>query len=207
MLENFIHLIEGLKGNPLSFPVFIGMYVVGCWISPVSLFPVAGGVLFGFRLALVVNMVSLLLGASGPFFLARRLGQKRLTRFFNRWQNRDVAAHLRNPGAWAFVVLRLVGFPPFTVTNYLAGLSHMRYRRYLWTTAIGVFPGTFILTFFADTLWKILVEAGIDGFHRAMMNHSKPLLLAGGGMAALLVTGILLNRWTNRKNVNRSVQN
>jgi uncharacterized membrane protein YdjX (TVP38/TMEM64 family) len=206
VLENFVHLIEGLKGNPWSLPVFIFMYVVACWFSPVSLFPVAGGVLFGFRGAIVVNMVALLLGASGPFFLARRLGQKALTRFLSRWQHRDVAAHLRNPSPWGFVIIRLLGIPPFTVTNYLVGLSHMRYRRFLWTTAIGVFPATFILTFFADTFWKILNEVGIDGFQRAMMNHAKPLMLAAGGLAGLMITAYILNRWTKRKTVNRSAR-
>jgi uncharacterized membrane protein YdjX (TVP38/TMEM64 family) len=199
MLSSFIHLIEALKGNPLSLPVFVFLYAAACLIVPVSLFPVAGGVLFGFRGGMAVNLAAVLLGATGPFFIARRLGQHALTRFFSRWRNRDVAARLRNPGPGMFIVIRLLGFPPFVVTNYLAGLSHMRYRQFLWTSAVGLLPWTFVMTFFADTFWKILLEAGMTGFRRAMMNHAQPLLWGGGVMAALLVAGYWINGRMERK--------
>ncbi len=199
MLHNFIHLIEALKGNPLSLPVFVVLYAAACFVIPVSLFPVAGGVLFGFRAGMVINLATVLLGATGPFFIARRLGQHSLTRFFSRWHNRDAAARLRNPSPWGCIVVRLLGFPPFVVTNYLAGLSHMRYRRFLWTTAFGLLPWTFVMTFFADTFWTVLIEAGMDGFRKAMMHHARPLLWGALCVAAFMSVGLLLNRRTKKK--------
>ena len=62
LLHNFIQLIEALKGNPLSLPVFVVLYAAACFVIPVSLFPVAGGVLFGFRAGIVINLATVLLG-------------------------------------------------------------------------------------------------------------------------------------------------
>lgn len=176
MLQNFIHVVELLRGNPLSLPVFLGLYAAACFVAPVSVFPVAGGVLFGFGWGFCINLVAVLLGASGPFWLARRLGQKPLAAFFRRKGHRGILGVLRNPGAGTFIVLRLVGFPPFVVTNYLAGLSGMRWRRFLWTSLIGLMPWTFVMTFFANTFWDILVEAGLSGFRRSVIDHSRPLV-------------------------------
>lgn len=199
MLHNFIHLIEALKGNPLSLPVFVVLYALACYVVPVSLFPVAGGVLFGFRAGIVINLATVLLGATGPFFIARRLGQHALTRFFRRWHNRDAAARLRNPSPWGFIVIRLLGFPPFVVTNYLAGLSHMRYRRFLWTTAVGLLPWTFVMTFFAHTFWAVLMEAGMDGFRKAVLHHARPLVGGALLVAGLMTVGLLLNRRSKKR--------
>lgn len=206
MLSNFVHWVEVLKGDPWSLPWFMGLYVGACFVMPVSLFPVAGGVLYGFWAGMAINLVSVLMGATGPFFIARRLGQHALTRIFSRWQNRDMAARLRNPGPWGFIVVRLLGFPPFVVTNYLAGLSHMRYRRFLWTTAVGLLPWTFVMTFFADSFWAVLKEAGIDGFHKAVIHHARPLLWGSLPLAVFMAAGILVNR-RRKKKVSPTAQN
>ncbi len=97
---------------------------------------------------------------------------------------------LRNPGAGTFIVLRLVGFPPFVVTNYLAGLSGMRWRRFLWTSLVGLMPWTFVMTFFANTFWDILVEAGLSGFRRSVIDHSRPLVLGAVVLVGTLAVGV-----------------
>ncbi len=199
MLNDFIHLIEFIKGTPLALPVFFVMFVAACHVAPVSLFPVAGGVLFGFKAGLLINMAAILVGATGPFYISRWLGQHRFNRIFSRWHNRDMAALLRNPSPWGLVVIRLVGLPPFVVTNYLVGLSHMRYRQFLWSTAVGVLPSLLVITLSSDSLWKILTEAGLGGFRQALAKHGLPLLLGGGFMAALMATGIVMNRRGKKK--------
>jgi uncharacterized membrane protein YdjX (TVP38/TMEM64 family) len=180
------------------------MFVAACHVAPVSLFPVAGGVLFGFKGGLLINMAAILVGATGPFFISRWLGQHRFNRIFSRWHNRDMAALLRNPSPWGLVVIRLVGLPPFVVTNYLVGLSHMRYRQFLWSTAVGVLPSLLVITLSSDSLWKILTEAGMGGFRQAMMKHGLPLLLGGGFMASLMAAGLLMNRRARKKSASKT---
>ena len=195
MLSHFIQGVEVLRGNPLSLPVFVGIYAAACFVAPVSVFPVAGGVLFGFGWGFFINLVAVLLGASGPFWLARRLGHQPMAAFFRRKGYRGMAGVLRNPGAGAFILIRLVGFPPFVVTNYLAGLSGMRWRRFLWTSLVGLLPWTFVMTYFAGTFWEILVDAGLSGFRRSVLDHSRPLLWGAGVILATLSIGV----WARRR--------
>ena len=199
MIHSFVRLIEALQGNPLSVPVFILLYAGGCFIAPVSLFPVAGGVLFGFGPGLAINLAAALLGASGAFGLARVLGRHRLEPWLRRsGQTHPWAETLENPAPGAFILLRLVGFPPFVITNYLAGLSFMPFRVFLWTSAIGLLPWTFVMTFFSGTFWAILLDAGMKGFRQSLMDHSRPLV-AG---TAVVVLGAVVG-WIYRVRTER----
>jgi uncharacterized membrane protein YdjX (TVP38/TMEM64 family) len=142
-------------------------------------------------MGLCVNLFSVLLGASGAFFLARRLGRERLSPLLKRWERgHPLIKKLENPDPGSFIFIRLLGFPPFVITNYLAGFSHMRWGRFLWTSVIGLFPWTFLLTFFAGAFWKVLREMGMTGFRQALWAHSRPLLW-GVGVVALLLLGFL----------------
>lgn len=188
MIQQFVQLVDGLHGHPLAMPVFVALYAGACFIAPISPFPVAGGVLFGFRGGLLINMAAMLIGASGPYWLARRFGHRPMAALLRRWGHHGWVGLLRNPGAGTFILLRWVGFPPFVVTNYLAGLSQMPWRRFLWTSLIGLFPWTCVMTYFSGTLWTILREAGISGFRRAVVDHLAPLL---GGVSLLAGTALL----------------
>lgn len=195
VITHFVALIDGLSGNPWALPVFFALYAGACFVAPVSPFPVAGGVLFGFGWGLVINMAAVLAGASGSFWFARRVGHRPMAALLRRWGNRGWVGLLRHPGPGPFVLLRWVGFPPFVIMNYLAGLSQMTWRRFLWTSLVGLFPWTFLMTYFSGTFWSILREAGIAGFRQAVVDHLGPLL---AGLAVLASTA-LLGLWARRR--------
>lgn len=197
MIHHFIRLIEALQGNPLSAPIFVLLYAGGCFIAPISLFPVAGGVLFGFGKGLIINLLAALMGASGAFGLARALGRRRLEPWLRRsGESHAWVAALENPTPGAFILLRLVGFPPFVITNYLAGLSFMPFRVFLWTSAVGLFPWTFVMTFFSGTFWSILRDAGMHGFRQSLLDHSRPLMAGTAVVVAVFVIGWILRART-----------
>ncbi len=195
VITHFVQLVDALRGNPLALPVFVALYAGACFIAPISPFPVAGGVLFGFWGGLAVNLGAVLLGASGSFWLARRLGHRTMAAFLRRWGNHGWASLLRDPGPGTFVLVRWIGFPPFVITNYLAGLSQMPWGRFLWTSLIGLLPWTFLMTYFSGTLWSILREAGVAGFHRAVADHLGPLLAGVGILAGTALLGV----WARRR--------
>ncbi len=199
MLDGLIQLVQSLQGNPLSLPVFFLLYAAACFVAPIGVFPVIGGVLFGFGWGMVVNLAAVLTGASGAFWVARALARERASRILRRWGHRGVAGVVRNPGPGVFIVLRLLGFPPFVIANYMAGVSHMRWRRLLWTSLIGLLPWTFLMTFFAGTFWEVLQQAGIEGFRRAFLSHAWPLLMGAILMASLLAGGMLVKKWMDRR--------
>ena len=51
-------------------------------------------------------------------------------------------AQVARHGVAAIVIVRLIPVIPFTVINYAAGLTAVRFRPYLVGTAIGIVPGT-----------------------------------------------------------------
>ena len=67
VIAHFVQLVDALRGNPLALPVFVGLYAAACFVAPISPFPVAGGVLFGFVGGFFINLGAVLIGASGPF--------------------------------------------------------------------------------------------------------------------------------------------
>jgi uncharacterized membrane protein YdjX (TVP38/TMEM64 family) len=57
---------------------------------------------------------------------------------------------------WLFLLmLRCIPLIPFFMVNMLAGLTHMRTRTFLWTTAIGVIPTALIFTYAGRQLGTI----------------------------------------------------
>jgi len=200
VLNDFIHLMEALQGSLFSAPIFILLYAVACFVAPISLFPVAGGVLFGLGWGLAINLFAVLLGASGAFAISQRLARGWWEPRIQRWaQGRPFLLALEDPTPIAFILIRLLGFPPFVVTNYLAGLSKMRWRRFLWTSAIGLLPWTFLMTFFAVTFWKIILDAGMSGFQRSLMNHLQPLLWGAGVLVTIMAMTLMARRWLPKK--------
>jgi len=195
VLNGLIRLVETLQGNPLSLPVFVATFLLFCAMGPISLFAVAGGVLFGFRWGLVINLATECLGATGPFWVARLVARKKIFWWLRKKGYGKTLRVLRKPNLGVLILLRLVGFPPFLMYNYLLGISRVKYRDFLWTTFVGIAPATFVMTYFSGTFWAILKEAGMDGFKRAMLNHLFPVLLGGMLLVVLLVAAGVAKRW------------
>jgi uncharacterized membrane protein YdjX (TVP38/TMEM64 family) len=194
LVQFFIQTVNSLQGNSLSPLIFVFFYAMACFIFPVSLFPVAGGILFGFWGGLVLNVTSVLIGATGPFFLARRMAGGTADKFLRSKASPAFLAVLADHRFTTFLTIRLVGFPPFVVTNYLAGIARMPLRIFLSATFVGMLPWTVLLTYFADTFWKILVAAGMGGFRQALLQYSRPLLFGALLFAGLVIAAILVKR-------------
>jgi len=50
-------------------------------------------------------------------------------------------------GTKIMLLMRVSGFPPFTWINYALGLTGVSLRSYVWTTALGIIPGTIAFTY------------------------------------------------------------
>lgn len=108
---------------------------------PKSVLSIAAGVLFGFWTGLALVYVAALLGAAAGFWLGRALGRDAVERL-TRARVERVDAVLSSRGFIAVVGLRLVPVLPFTVINYSAGLTSVRWWPYFLGTMVGILPGT-----------------------------------------------------------------
>jgi uncharacterized membrane protein YdjX (TVP38/TMEM64 family) len=174
-LNSFIHAVQFLQGRPWAIPVFILAYALGCLGLPITPFPVAGGILFGFWQGMLYTWAGEILGASTAFWMARKWARPLALRLLG---NRPLPKFLANPNFTVLLVARLVGLPPFHLVNYFCGLSEMPYLSYVGATALGMLPWTVITTFFAHFLWDALLAGGAKGLKHELYHQAGPLMLA-----------------------------
>ncbi len=145
---------------------FILIYGVGCVVAfPGSILTLCGGAIFGVAWGTLYNVLASNLGATLAFLMARYFGRDFVSRFMKgRIESFDekVARH----GFRFIFTLRLIPLVPFNGLNLGSGLSKIKYRDYLLGSVIGMLPGTFIYTYFADALLGGVTGSG----KKAMIN-------------------------------------
>lgn len=128
--------------GPWGAAVFVAGYAVLCLLpAPKALLTALGGVLFGLWIGALLSWIAALGGAAVAFGLGRALGRDavdRLTRGRVERADRLLGDH----GFGAVLAARLTPVLPFTVINYAAGLTGVRWRDYLLGSALGMVPGS-----------------------------------------------------------------
>jgi uncharacterized membrane protein YdjX (TVP38/TMEM64 family) len=173
-LQHFIEAVNSVRGNPWAGLIFVTTYLAFCLFAPISLFPVAGGVLFGFWKGLLYNALAPNGGALLAFYLARHF-RSRFIGQFPPGRVSDFNDRVRRHGRFTMFSIRILGFPPFLITNYLAGLSAIRTSDYVIGTFFGMLPWKIAVTYFSTTLWAVLETAGMHGFEVAVRRFVWPI--------------------------------
>ncbi len=128
--------------GPWGAVVFVAGYAALSLLpAPKALLTALGGVLFGLWLGALLSWIAALTGAAAGFGLGRALGRDavdRLTRGRVERADRLLAQH----GFGAVLAARLTPVLPFTVLNYAAGLTGVRWRHYVLGSALGMVPGS-----------------------------------------------------------------
>lgn len=115
---------------------------------------VIGGFLFGIFPAFAIVMVAATIGAITSFFFARysagdelhKRYEARLARFNTRF---------RNDGHWYLLSLRMIPIVPFSLMNIFCGLTRVSLFTFVWTTILGIIPGTFVYIYAGSKLVTI----------------------------------------------------
>jgi uncharacterized membrane protein YdjX (TVP38/TMEM64 family) len=125
---------------PLLFVLLQGMVTV----TPVprTVFTVAAGVLFGGIGGVFLAIAGTSLAAAVAFWLVRLLGGRFVRKHADHRVATWVRARLERNSLLPMVSLRLIPAVPFSVMNYAAALSTVRFAPYLIGTVLGVLPGT-----------------------------------------------------------------
>ncbi|HJC29466.1 MAG TPA: TVP38/TMEM64 family protein [Candidatus Dietzia intestinipullorum] len=126
------------------FPLaFFGTYSV-VTVAPVprSTFTYTAAVFFPPVLAASGTLVATGIAASVAFGVVRRLGHHRTEGLRADPRIAAVDRRLRRRGWLSIASLRMVPAVPFSVLNYAAALSSVRFRHFLPATVLGSAPGT-----------------------------------------------------------------
>jgi uncharacterized membrane protein YdjX (TVP38/TMEM64 family) len=163
--------------------LFLGLQVL-ITIGPVprTIFTVAAGLLFGSITGVVLAVTATALAAVVAFWLVRLTGGALVERYAHRapvvWTRR----RLDRSGLLAVTSLRLIPALPFSLLNYAAGLSGVRFGPFLLGTVLGTAPGTIALVVLGDAvtgdvppaLLAVSVTGGLVGLVGAAVAARRP---------------------------------
>lgn len=160
----------------------VGYVVAVLLFVPGSVLTIGAGLVFGFWKGMLVVSVASTMAAAVAFLIARHLAREAVERRVQ--QSRRFGAidrAVREKGALVVFLLRLSPLVPFSLSNYLYGLTAVSFGRYVLASWIGMLPGT--------ALYVYLGSAG-----RVIGEKKTPgewALLAAGLVATALVSVVV----------------
>lgn len=145
--------------GPWSYPLAVALMTgVALLPIPAEIPAVMNGMLFGPLGGVAVTWTGAMAGAWLSFELSRRFGRPLVERVLplNALSKVDGAVQIASwPGLF---VARLIPAIAFTALNWGLGLTTCRRRTFLWTTALGILPGTILFVYSGEGLARLYVR-------------------------------------------------
>ncbi|CAF1978257.1 unnamed protein product [Brassica oleracea] len=169
-LTQFSTLIEGY--GPAGYALFITILAI-----PALPLTMSAGLLFGSLIGTIIVSISGTMAASVAFLIARYFARERILKLVEG--NKKFLAIGEN-GFRVVTLLRLSPLLPFSLGNYLYGLTSVKFVPYVFGSWLGMLPGS----------WAY-VSAG--AFGRAIIQEESNVGLPGGnGQLLTLGLGLLV---------------
>lgn len=160
--------IESLKSNRESLSnlvsenyfkavlIYIFIYIVAVILSipGATVITLAGGFMFGALFASLYINLAATTGSAFIFLLVRYfLGEKIQKRYgiYLEKFNKELSENGKN----YFLTVRFIPIFPFFLINILAGLTKIDLKTFVWTTSIGIFPGSLVYAYAGSNLKNI----------------------------------------------------
>ncbi len=168
----------------IGFVLFALVYVVVSLVpgAPAALLTLAGGAVFGFvRGTLLVSAASTI-GATLAFLLARTVLRTRVSHLAASSPRFETLTRaVGEEGGRIVALVRLSPVFPFTIVNYLFGLTPVRPVTYVLASWGATLPGTAAYVFFGSAL----------GDATSAANPTRKAITLGLGLAAIVATGLI----------------
>ena len=145
---------DAVRGAGAWAPALFVVLQILVTVPPVprTIFTLAAGLLFGSVLGVAIAVSATALAAVVAFWLVRLTGGALVERFADRGPVVWTRQRLDRSGLLAVTSLRLIPALPFSLLNYAAGLSGVRFTPYLLGTVLGTAPGTIALVVLGDAV-------------------------------------------------------
>lgn len=146
-----------------GFLIFIIAYILSTVaFIPGSWLTVGAGLLFGVVSGTIAVSIGSVIGAALAFLISRYLAREKIkARFGSNARFRAIDTAIGREGWKIVLLLRLTPVLPFNVSNYLYGLTAVRFWAYVFASWIGMFPGT-LLYVYIGSLGKTGLEAASE---------------------------------------------
>ena len=143
-LEEFYLWIEG--AGALGAAVFFAVFVIASLLLvPKAMLVPAAGYLWGMVAGGIFAFCAVFVASSLGFLITRKLGRGKLVaKFSDSPRFRTVDQEFTKDGVPVIFLLRLAPIMPFGVSNYVFGLTGVRYIPYIIASMLGLIPSVLI---------------------------------------------------------------
>jgi uncharacterized membrane protein YdjX (TVP38/TMEM64 family) len=171
--------------------VFVIIYAAStALLIPGSVMTIGAGTIFGLRTGAITVIIGANLGALIAFLLSRSLLREKVEKWAEG--SRKFAAldrAIEDEGFRVVLLSRLSPVFPFTLLNYLLGLTRIGIGSYLSANLIGMLPGTFLYVYLGAA-----ARDALDGGEASLFRQA----LKYAGLLATMVIVVLITRSARR---------
>lgn len=135
--------------GPWSGVLYIVFFIAAAvLLAPGSALNAGAGALFGLGWGTLVAWIASTGTAAVTFLISRHFARDKVARLASRNIRLAAVDQAIAEGGWRIVaLLRLSPLLPYNVQNYLYGLTALRFKRYMVTSAFALLPGTFVCVY------------------------------------------------------------
>jgi uncharacterized membrane protein YdjX (TVP38/TMEM64 family) len=138
--QQFLAFLQHTDKFTAFFYLFAAKVVSSIFFLPVSPFTVLEGIVFGVFLGTILSIVGSLSGATISFFISRYLFKNFAKKYiFQKYpQVYDIEKKLFTRGFHTVFVLRLFPIFPFSLMNYILGVTDVKFKDYFLGSMLGM---------------------------------------------------------------------
>ena len=161
-LNDWLKAFNELVGRmgPSGMAIFAGVYVLATVLfMPSSLLTVGAGFAFGIAWGTLVVSIGSTTGAALAFLIARYVARDRIVEMAEKNEKFKAIDQAIGRQGWKMVgLLRLSPAIPFNLSNYIYGLTAVRFWPYVLASWLGMLPVTLLYVYFG-AFGKASIEA------------------------------------------------
>ncbi|MFH8080567.1 MAG: TVP38/TMEM64 family protein [Candidatus Aenigmatarchaeota archaeon] len=163
MFEEFIyHLL--IKYGYIGIFALMILQTIFVIIPSEAVITLSGALGLNQKNVIIVTSLGLIIGSIIAFFISRYFGRRFVKRLIGEEFVSEVDDWIERNGTKAILIARLVPLIPFDLISYVAGLTRIDFKKYLFATIAGMIPRIIFLVFVGDTAKRILsiIGMGVD---------------------------------------------
>ena len=176
--------------------IFIGVYVAATvLLAPGLILTIGAGFAFGLWKGFLAVSSAATIGAALAFLVARFIARDKVEAMAKGSEKfRKIDSAVGRQGAMLIFLLRLSPVIPFNLSNYLYGLTSVKFWPYVLASWIGMMPGT-LLYVYLGTIGKVGLEASKGGgAGRSLLQY----VFLGVGLIATIAVTVIVTRIAKR---------
>ena len=193
VVEKLDQILDRL--GPYAIAVFMAVYIVDAVVlGPAWLFALAAGLAFGLVKGGLIVWASATIAAGAAFLIARYVARHRVETLARKNEKFEAVDRAIAKSGWKVVLmLRISPILPYTIANYLYGLTAIRFWPYLIATAVGIVPMV--------AVYVSIGAAGREAVLASAGGHQSTAewIVLGVGLALTVGAGYLIARGAKRE--------